>query len=141
MSNRSLNWLRRHTNVADILDDGIENNSDLSSFASPADSERLGADAPLAPRSRELQRTPEPFVRPTMRESISRTGVLIGVVLMLGGGLLVLLPVDMGVYHHRVMYLPSFVEHVTPFRSRVYGSAGIVMGLMVLAFSTRRHQA
>jgi hypothetical protein len=141
MSNRSLHWLRRHTNVADLLDDGIENNSDLSSFAVPGDSADPGTNASIAPRSGEQQRAPKPFVPPTMRESISLTGILIGGVLLLGGVLLVLLPVDMDVFHHRVMYLPSFVEHATPFRSRVYGSAGILLGLIVLAFATVRHRA
>src|SRR5690606_1934333 len=103
------------TNVADLLDDGIENNSDLTSFATPVESAHSWTDAPPIHQSHEQQREPTTPARPMARESISRTGILIGVVMVLGGILLVLLPVDMGVLHHRVMYLPSFVEHVTPF--------------------------
>ena len=133
MSKRSLTWLRQHTNVEDLLDDGIENNSDLKSFATHEqfpDESPVAAPSKISPQpSRVEAPTPEPADRDFFLAAIG--------VLILGCGLqLVLYPVDLFVYHVRGKYpYRDFLEHVTSGRSEVYGSFGILLGAALLIYA------
>jgi hypothetical protein len=70
-----------------------------------------------------------------VRAPISYIGVLIGITLIAGGAWMFLDPSDMVVEHHRLRYLPSVAEHVTPVTSQFYGVVSVVLGLLVLAFA------
>jgi hypothetical protein len=136
MSKRSLTWLRQHTNVEDLLDDGIENNSDLKSFASPeqpSGESPVAADAEIPPKPSPVEAPrPEPAERDFF---VAAIGVLI-----MGCGLqLVLYPADLIVHHDRGKYpYRDFLEHVTSGRSEVYGSVGILLGAALLIYAFYR---
>ena len=138
-SHRDVRWLQRRTNIADLLDDGIENGSDLASGQVPA---REAVDDE-AEAGRPIAATPPRPVAPApssvepARPTVSWFGVLVGLGLVAAGVRLFVVPVDMMVYHDR-MKRPSFVEHVTPERSRIYGAAGATVGLVVFAFALYR---
>jgi len=130
MSNRDVRWLQRRTNIADLLDDGIENYSDLkpsASAAGAADAEGTAvAESPGAtPAPRSAASTP---TTASPRPTVSWLGLLLGIGLVAAGVRLFLASIDLMVYHQR-MKRPSFVEHVTPQRSRIYGTAAAVVGL------------
>jgi hypothetical protein len=135
MSNRDVRWLQRRTNIADLLDDGIENYSDVRAGSVPsAESESGGS--PVAP----------PIARPAVKQQpvdgparlpMSWFGILIGLGMAASSAHLFLFPVDMMVYHQR-MKRPSFIEHVTPERSRIYGAAGVLIGFGMVGFSLYR---
>jgi hypothetical protein len=135
MSKRSLTWLRQHTNVEDLLDDGIENNSDLKSFAESNESTDPVSTGALASDASDQHQPSVIRPDPLASTPVSYIGVLLGSALIVGGALLFLFPVDMFVYHHRVMYLPSVMEHVTRGRSEFYGAAGFLLGFVVLAYA------
>ena len=135
MSNRDVRWLQRRTNIADLLDDGIENYSDLKPSASAAGA--AGAEgtamvespgAAAAPRSAASTPTASP------RQTVSWLGLLLGIGFVAAGVRLFVAPIDLMVYHQR-MKRSSFVEHVTPQRWRIYGTAAAVVGLGLLGFS------
>jgi hypothetical protein len=128
MSKRSLTWLRQHTNVEDLLDDGIENNSDLKSFAL---AEQPSDDPPIS-EAVEIPRQKLPIEAPTP-EPMERDFFVAAIgVLILGCGLnLVLYPVDLIVYHLRA------IEHVTPARSEFYGWVGILLGAVLLIYALK----
>jgi hypothetical protein len=136
MSKRSLTWLRQHTNVEDLLDDGIENNSDLKSFeirGQPSD-ELPVAERPELP----LQASHIETQRPDAPE---RDFALAGIgLLIMGCGLgLVLYPVDLVVYHQAAKYAyRGVLEHVTTGRSQIYGSVGIVLGAALLIYALQK---
>jgi len=139
-TSRDVRWLQRRTNIADLLDDGIENHSDLASgqvaAEDAAEKDAVDVARPVAETS------PQPVVpaRPTVERAnptVSWWGVLMGLGMIAAGLKLFLVPVDMMVYHAR-MKRPSFIEHVTPERSRVYGVAGAAVGLGVLGFALYR---
>jgi hypothetical protein len=139
MSIRDLNWIRRRTTVEDLLDDGIENASDLGKPSSDA---RLPSDpAALRKRSETLARLRAEHaaeLSTARRKSFSAFGVLLGLLIAVGGGALVLFPTDMRVEHSRIRYLPTVWEHVTPVRSRLYGSVGLAFGLSLVVYSLYR---
>jgi hypothetical protein len=114
MSKRSLTWLRQRTNVEDLLDDGIENNSDLESFAAtaqPNDDSRAGlTEAPLQAPHVESPK-PEPEPEPAEADFF---GAAIGV-LIIGCGI-------------------SLVVHPTG-GSDLFGSIGILFGVALLIYS------
>ena len=139
MSNRDVRWLQRRTNITDLLDDGIENYSDLkpgASAAGAADAEGTTvAESPGATASpRSAASTP---TTASPRPTVAWFGLLLGIAFVAAGVRLFLAPVDLMVYHQR-MKRPSFVEHVTPQRSRIYGTAAAVVGLGLLGFSLYR---
>ena len=131
MTKRSLTWIRQHTNVEDLLDDGIDNNSDLKSFA--IDGNAL-EEAPVSPTIRkEAQRSEAPIAKPA---PISFLGIIIGSLMIAFGTKLFLSPVDMFVYRDRGKYFNlDFIEHVTHGRSEIYGAAGFFLGIAVLIYS------
>ena len=135
MSKRSLTWLRQNTNVEDLLDDGIENNSDMASFAEIDGSDSSAA--AISQQSEPSSQSPLSADRPDPVASapISFIGALLGSVLIIGGALLVLLPIDTFVFHQQAGRLPSFWEHVTVGGSEFYGGAGLLLGLSLIACS------
>ena len=144
MSKRNLTWLRQNTNVEDLLDDGIENNSDLKSFSRAAD---LNSDMAVpaegtagksADPSSEGTSSTNPAPEDPLEASQSRFsffGVEIGVLIAAGGAFLVLFPVDMFVFHDRTKYYRPFWEHVTHGRSEFYGVVGLLLGIAVIGFA------
>ena len=139
MSIRDLNWIRRRTTVEDLLDDGIENTSDLGKV--PLDASLPSDPAALRKRSETLARVKAEHaaeLSTTRRKSLSVFGVLLGLLIAAGGCILVIFPADMRVEHSRIRYLPTVSEHVTPARSRLYGSAGLAFGLVLVVYSLYR---
>jgi hypothetical protein len=139
MSIRDLNWTRRRTTVEDLLDDGIENASDLGK--APLDTARPPDPEALQKRSETLAKVKAERaaqLSATRRKSFSVFGVLLGLLVATGGCLLVMFPTDMRVEHSRIRYLPTVWEHVTPARSRLYGSVGIAFGLALVVCSLYR---
>jgi hypothetical protein len=138
MIKRNLSWLRQHTNVEDLLDDGIENNSDLKSFAKapdPVSDHDAAEEGPLrqSNSSSAHHEAERPLEGP--QNKVSYFGAVIGASITIGGILLVLFPVDMFVFHDRTKYYRPFWEHVTHGRSEIYGVAGILLGAVVFCFS------
>jgi hypothetical protein len=139
MSIRDLNWIRRRTTVEDLLDDGIENASDLG---------KLSSDTTLPPASEAIHKRSETLARvkaeraaelgAARRTSFSAFGVLLGLLIAIGGCLLVMFPPDMRVEHSRIRYLSTVWEHVTPARSRLYGSVATAFGLVLVVYSLYR---
>lgn len=131
MSKRSLTWLRQHTNVEDLLDDGIANNSDLSSFAKP---EQPPDDSPVV-ASTENPAQPShaeaPEQQPEERDfHVAALGLFIS-----GCGLdLMLHPVDMLVHHLKA------IEHVTGARSEFYGAILILFGVALMIYGLKKRR-
>lgn len=138
MTKRNLRWIRQHTNVEDLLDDGIENNSDLRSFASDDDTSE---EQPL-PTSNDSSPTAQDSGAPAIvadRNPISAFGVMLGGSMMWFGVKLFLYPVDTFVYHARAKSLHRGVlEHVTQAGSHFYGIVGFLTGLAILLCSVYR---
>jgi hypothetical protein len=132
MSKRSLAWLRQHTNVEDLLDDGIENNSDSRSLATrdhPAEEPAVVGPARIPSQPSHTQARSEPAQRDFFVAAI-------GVVIMGCGLGLVLYPMDFIVFHDAARYVSRDVlEHVTAARSRIYGSVGILLGAAALVYA------
>jgi hypothetical protein len=139
MTIRDLNWIRRRTTVEDLLDDGTENASDVGKSSSDA---TIPPDpAALRKRSETLARLRADHaaeLRSARRKSFSAFGVLLGLLIAAGGSALVAFPTDMRVEHSRIRYLPTVWEHVTPARSRLYGSVGLAFGLALIVYSLYR---
>jgi hypothetical protein len=130
MGKRNLTWLRQHTNVEDLLDDGVANNSDLSSFA---ESEQPLGDTPVV-ASTETSTQSSHLEAPEQTEErdfqVAAIGVFIG-----GCGLdLVLHPVDMIVYHLKA------IEHVTGARSEFYGAILILFGIALVIYGLKKRR-
>ena len=136
MTKRNLTWLRQHTNVEDLLDDRIENNSDLKSFCPPAEP----CDEPPVTELPEVQ-LEQVQAKPPMPERAQPDFFVAAIgTLMVGCGLsLVLHPVDLVVYHDRAKYFRrDFLEHVGHGRSEIYGAAGVLLGIALLIYSFYR---
>jgi hypothetical protein len=142
MGNRPLDWIRRQTTADDLLDDGVENFSDLRG----TDAAPLETETPLNPTHLQIrdqtlgrlraERTQ--LERTTFRRAYSVFGLALGLAIALGGLVLTLYPVDMLVHHARARYLRSVAEHVTPATSRFYGISLIVCGLALVIYSAHR---
>ena len=114
MSKRSLTWLRQHTNVEDLLDDGVENNSDLQSFAT---GEEAGEELSHEPTNSHALVTPSriPAAEPTRPDYfVAAIGVF-----FIGCGL-------------KLFFYPELVSY---FGSEIFGCVGVVFGAIVLFFS------
>lgn len=133
MSSREQLKIRKLTNLYDLLDDGIENGSDLPELARLQAEDGAGTATPSAPAPPRGDRPAEPV--PSRR---SWGGVLLGAAFIAGGGAAALWPSELMVWHDRINYLPSFVEHVTRAGARGYGVAVTVGGLVVLVVSLLR---
>jgi len=143
MDKRELAKLLRRTNTADLLDDGIENGSDLKSFARTEDD--AVEDVPKRPRVemptqssplRDLHKKEAPEEVPP-KEPISYFGLFVGACFLVFGIVMFLYPQDASVYHDRIKYRP-FVEHVTTTGSQVYAVISLVIGIALCGFSLYR---
>ena len=133
MANRDVRWLQRRTNIADLLDDGIENYSDIKAGAvPPAGSADADGHRPPPPRPAKAF-----AVAVRARAPANWLGILIGTGVLAGAAYLLVAPVDRMIYHPHARG-GSFVEHVTRERSRVYGAAGMLIGIGLLGFSLYR---
>jgi hypothetical protein len=139
MSKGSLTWLRQHTNVEDLLDDGVENNSDLKCFAK---GDELSCDETDQDTSQTALRSVSgtiTSVAPTDKSpSASVLGIALGLLTTLSGLVLVIFPVNMLVYHQRSRSFFGTWEFVTPGRSEFYGVSGLIIGLGIVLFATYR---
>ena len=135
-------WIRRRTNVEDLLDDGVENGSDIRAGLPEADAPPTHDEAlAIGKRDRTLaavRAEQAEIASKARRRALSPYGVALGLVIAAGGAWLIASPVDMRVVHARARRLPTFTEHVTPPRSRLYGAAGLISGLAVIVYSLRR---
>ena len=135
-----LSWIRRYTTVEDLLDDGVENFSDVKRAVGQADNatEDVLADPTAAAaiqQHRERLRK-EAEARPR-RRGYSGVGLLLAIAMIAGGAVMVELAPDMWVEHAR-RYTRSSVEHVTPMRARVYGVSLLLCGAALGWFSIVR---
>ncbi len=143
MDKRELARKLRRTNTADLLDDGIENGSDLKSRAKTAEAECV--DVPKVSQvdlptqspplrkldTREIPGTGQP------KKSISYLGLFFGACFLVSGILLFLFPQDAYVYHDRMKYRP-IVEHVTTTGSQVYAVIALAIGIALCGFALYR---
>ncbi|HEY2345921.1 MAG TPA: hypothetical protein VGH80_08555 [Xanthomonadaceae bacterium] len=144
MGKRDIGRLLRRTNVEDLLDDGIENGSDLKSRKPGHDDadEAVAAEPPKARRpSRTPRRKQEPdqaeLVEELKRRSVSWFGVALGACLVVSGILVFAFPQAILVYHASIRR-SSFVEYVSPAGSQAYGVVSMILGAALLAFSLYR---
>jgi len=144
---RELAKLLRRTNTADLLDDGIENGSDVRSFAGTEDDPADAVDAAQKiPRRGEMPTQSSPLrdlharelpeeVQP--KQPISYLGLLIGACFVVFGIVVLLYPQDVFVMHDRVRYR-TYVEHVTATGSQIYAVIALVIGIALCWFSLYR---
>ncbi len=147
MDKRKFSRMLRQSNVEDLLDDGIENGSDLK--AKPFAQDPLVADADDTPdvsnvdtptQSTPLRDLPEQQTRNAMlpKGPISHLGLLLGSCFLLAGVVLLLYPRDVHVYHDRIKHLPYFVEHVTASGSQAYAVIAMIVGIALCGLSLYR---
>lgn len=146
MDKREIARLLRRTNTADLLDDGIENGSDLQSSAKTED-DAAGdvADVPKVQRGemptqssplRDLRTKEAPKEVPP-REPVSYFGLFIGTCFLVFGVVMFLHPQDVSLYHERTRYR-TMVEHVTATGSQVYAVIALVIGIALCWISLYR---
>ena len=164
MDKRELSRLLRRSNVGDLIDDGVENGSDLKSSArieepkpkapevpardlkssprieepEPRAPEVPAIDLPTQPKHRKVVLGRQPKPAAPEREPASRTGVFLGACFLLPGIVLFLFPKEILVYHARLNRGPSPVEHVTTQGAQVYAVIAILVGIAVCALSLYR---
>ena len=131
MSKRTLTWLRRHTNVEDLLDDGIVNNSDLSSFAR---SEQRPGDSPVVASTENPTQSSQIEAHEQQPEGRDFYVAAIGLFISGCGLDLMLHPVDMLVYHLKA------IEHVTGARSEFYGAILTLFGAALLIYGLKKRR-
>jgi len=140
-------WIHHRTNIEDLLDDGVENGSDIRARINEEDRPSAAEDGSPADeallRKRDetlaaVRAEQAAVLAKARRRAISPGGVALGLLVVLGGIWLIADPVDMRVEHRRMYRLPTFWEHVTPARSRFYGAAGVACGLLLIGYSLRR---
>jgi len=137
-------WIERNTTANDLLDDGVENFSDVRSMQGAA--EETGKADPAAVVA--IQRTRDAAKAEALaeyererRRAWSPFGVALGLAMSAAGSLLIRHPADMLLYRYAMTYwskMPTrpFVEHVTASRSVFYGE--VVVGLAVVVFALFR---
>lgn len=144
MRHRPVDWIRRNTTVEDLLDDGIENASDLKTKPESGDMDFLIEDAPheaMEIRRKTLERDrleAAEQARVQSGKSYSRFGFLFGAALSVFGLFAMLHPNESYVLHAHIKYLPSFVEHVSKERSVFYGAVIFVFGAVLCWYSLLR---
>jgi hypothetical protein len=143
MDKRELAKMLRRTNTADLLDDGIENGSDLQSFAKTEGDAvddvpkvRRGETPTQSSPLRDLHVKELPEEAPP-KEPVSYLGLFIGACFLVFGIVMFLHPQDESIYHDRIKYRP-FVEHVTVTGSQVYAVVALVIGIALCGFSLYR---
>jgi len=138
-----LSWIRRYTTVEDLLDDGVENFSDVKRAVGQAESDH--EDAPVDPntaaanqQNRERLRN-DTKARPR-RSTYSGIGLLLAIAMIAGGTLMLWFAPDMWVHHATVRYARPTVEHVTPMRARMYGASLLLGGVALGWFALVRRR-
>ena len=137
----NLNWIRRRTTIEDLLDDGVENGSAAIEPLTklPADpSVDLGIRQRRADTLAKVRAEHSAQLRALQRRNFSVFGIVLGALIAVAGVVLVVFPVDMWVEHSRIKHLPTVWEHVTPARSRLYGSTAFIFGLVMVAYGAHR---
>jgi len=144
MDKRELARLLRRTNTADLLDDGIENGSDLKSFEKTEDD--VVDDLPQVPRRGEMPTQSSPLRDLHKKETpdaqiprapISFFGVFVGACFLVFGVVRFLYPQDVSFYHERARYR-TIVEHVTAPGSQVYALIALAIGIALCWISLYR---
>jgi hypothetical protein len=130
--------IRKATNLYDLLDDGIANNSDIRELVEREDEITAKAAIAIAQRpapQRGSASAPEAIV-PKAR---SWSGILLGMLAFVAGAAEAIHPTAMNVWHDRARYgMRPFFEHVDPERARLYGICMAIFGLGLLAYSLVR---
>lgn len=136
------NWIRRRTTVDDLLDDGVENFSDLRGKQAPA---AVGETAPNSEavaavlRARaEGNAAEREATRAARRRAWSLFGIALGIVMIVAGTLAIRFPQQLLVHHARMKYLPSTVEPVDPPRFAFYGGVLVLAGVGLCVFALVR---
>ncbi|MBS0192952.1 MAG: hypothetical protein JSR34_01745 [Proteobacteria bacterium] len=146
MNQQAFQHLLRQTNVEDLLDDGIENGSDLK-FMQHLDAAPESAKVPAAsitgndceePRSHAQEPEPLPAAEPSQPSSPSWFGLSLGIVFVIGGLLLLIHPHAILIFHQRISRLPSFVEYISANDMLFYAIACMLLGLGLCVFSLYR---
>jgi hypothetical protein len=143
MDKRTFSRMVRRTNVDDLLDDGIDNGSDLKSFAQSDDDDMDNlpkepqVDLPTQPRELRKQSMAKPRDAVPCRAPVSYVGLLSGAFFLIAGVLLFLYPNDIHILHDRIRG-GSFVEHVTTTGSQAYAAMAVILGIAICAFSLYR---
>ena len=134
-------WIHRHTSANDLLDDGIENFSDLrgqsqSSEPSPPVDPAVARvrDATLARIKTEQANA----LQIAHHRSRSYFGLVLAVLMMVGGLAVVWYPVDMFVVRGGGPKSRTFLEHITPFRAQLYGGSLFLIGAVLGYYSLYR---
>ena len=128
--------IRRATNLYDLLDDGIANNSDIRELVKRED--EIAA-KPAATTSQGHAPQPGSASAPEtlVQKARSWFGILLGSLVFTAGVAEAIHPTAMNVWHF--MYRTrSFVEYVDAGRARFYGSCVAIFGLALLAYSLIR---
>lgn len=143
MDKRKFASFLRQSNTADLLDDGIENGSDLKSRA------RTEKEAPDAPPGHALD---EPAASPAQEyaqhqqqapetappaASVSYLGLFLGVSSLAAGIMLLVDPHDLRIFHSAMRYRGS-IEHVTAFGSQTYGVLALIFGIALCWYALYR---
>ena len=139
MDKRKFARFLRQSNTADLLDDGIENGSDLKSRAT-AGKEEPDATPDDGPGEPATHPTPQheqqaPQAAPPSA-SISYFGLFLGASSLAAGVMLLVDPRDMRVFHPG-RYGGS-VEHVTAFGSQAYGALALILGITLCWYALYR---
>ena len=139
MTSRDLRWLRRYTSADDLLDDGVENFSDLGRVDSAEERDVVdGAHAPSALARTHVRVGHLTGAHTNTPARRSPLGLLLGGVMAMAGVALVVAAPDMPVEHVRLRYLPTIIEHVTPAVARFYGVVLFAAGIVTLVMAFRR---
>lgn len=144
MERREIKDALRRSTVIDLLDDGIENGSDLKSpHRKRKDGDRASAAHPSGDASRGESDALVPAAKvshPTTEstnKSISYSGVFIGVGFVIAGAVMLASPHDLNVYH-AAMRRHAFVEHIAKPEMMVYAVIAIIFGIALCAYSLYR---
>ena len=133
---------RRFTNVEDLLDDGVENNSDLPKSRPDQDDHTATTDPEsvhIQSQGLEKNRLEDSATSKAINQkSRNIYGVMLGVIFSAIGLFAAINPTEMRVEHTRMKYLPTSFEYIDKLRGRIYGSTLFVFGIAVLAFSLYR---
>jgi len=147
MSKRDEVKIRQRTNLYDLLDDGIENNSDLEALRKAREDAAAEPEPPAAHAGTDdapHPATASPSTPAGDRKAASATGrrhwagALTGALSCAGGLWLLVAPATGLVFHDRIRYARPFVEQVSPLMSQVYGGVLLVAGIALLYFSLRQ---
>lgn len=129
--------IRRSTNLYDLLDDGIANNSDIRELVRREDATAIEAkhateDAtPQSPQRRLLPQLPR------IEQARSWFGILLGILVLVAGSEVALHPIAMLAWHMRRGLWWS-TEYVSIDRARFYGICIATFGLLLLVYSLIR---